>query len=192
MKVLVVYAHPNPGSFNHAILESFTKGLGHGGKTFEVIDLYAMKFNPSLEFEDYEQFICGPMPKDILDQQAKITQADGLAFVFPIWWLSCPAILKGWMDRVLFRGFAFKLTEKGPEGLLRNNKALIISTTGTPEIKLQASGRTDMMKKIFYEILTVDCGIASVEYLFLYGLDLVDDKTRKKYLDQVYNAGKEF
>ena len=74
MNVLVVYAHPNPNSFNHAILESFTKGLKDGGKTFEVSDLNATEFNPSLGFEDFAQVTGEQMPQDVLDQQAKTWQ----------------------------------------------------------------------------------------------------------------------
>jgi len=76
MKVLVVYTHPNPKSFNRAILEEFTKGLTDGGHTFEVLDLYAINFNPVIQLEDYAQFMGGKMPDDVLEQQNKITQAE--------------------------------------------------------------------------------------------------------------------
>ena len=192
MKVLVIYAHPNPKSFNHAVLESFTKGLAQGGHTFEVADLYSIKFNPSLKLEDFAQYTDEPMPSDVRDQQSKLVQADALAFIFPIWWHSCPAILKGWIERVLSRGFAYKFTETGPVGLLKHKKALLINTTGGPEPKYQASGTGDMIKKLFQEILEHDCGIPSVEHVFFHGLDLVDEATRKKYLEQAYHLGKEF
>ena len=192
MKVLVVYAHPNPDSFNHAILESFTKGLEHGGNTFEITDLYAIKFNPSLKPEDFAQFAGKPMPQDVLDQQAKVTQADGLAFIFPIWWFSCPAILKGWIDRVLSRGYAYKFTEAGPVSLLKNKKALLINTTGGPEQEYKASGKGDTIKDLYREIFSEACGIPNVEHVFFYFIDHVDDETRKKYLEQVYHLGKEF
>ena len=58
-------------------------------------------------------------PSDFTGQQAKMTQANTLAFIFPIWWLSCSAILKGWMDQALSDVFAFKFTEKGLEGMLK-------------------------------------------------------------------------
>ncbi len=192
MRVLVVYAHPNPNSFNHAILESFTKGLEDGGNTFEIADLNAIKFNPSFGPDDFGQFAGKPVLQDVLDQQAKVAQADGLAFIFPIWWLSCPAILKGWMDRVLSFGFAYKYTETGMVGILKNKKALLINTTGGPEQKYMGLGRTDTIKKLFSDILKVDCGIANVEHVFFYALDMVDDETRKKYLEQVYHLGKGF
>lgn len=193
MKVLVVYAHPKPESFNHAVLESFTKGLKDGGHTFEVSDLYAIKFNPALGLEDFAQFAGEPMPRDVLDQQAMVARADGLAFIFPVWWYSCPAILKGWIDRVLYRGFAYQFTETGViEGLLKKAKALIINTTGGPEPKYKASGMGDTIKKAFHEIFARDCGIANLEHVFLYFVQEAGDETRKKYLERVYNLGKEF
>ena len=72
MKVLIVYTHPNSKSFNQAILEEFTKGLTGGGHTFEVIDLYDIKFNPVIQLEDYAQFMGGEMPAEVLIQQKKI------------------------------------------------------------------------------------------------------------------------
>ena len=181
MKVVVVYAHPNPNSFNHAVLESFTKGLEQGGNTFEVIDLYATKFNPVLRLDDLTQFASGQVPQDVLDQQAKLAQADGLAFIFPIWWLSCPAVFKGWIDRVLTEGFAYRFAEmKRMEGLLKAKKVLLINTTGGPEQKYNASGEADMIKTYFHEIFKGTCSNATVEHVFLYGLDLVGEEARKQ------------
>ena len=92
MKVLVVYTHPDPKSFNHAILDAFTTGLRDGGHTFEVIDLYAIKFNPCLKLEDFAQFTGEPMPKDVLEQQEKVTQAEALVFICPVWHWGYPAV----------------------------------------------------------------------------------------------------
>ena len=124
MQVLVVYAHPNPESFNHAVLDAFTRGLKDGGHTFEVVDLYAIKFDPCTKLEDLAQFTGGQMPKDVLDQQQKVAAADALVFISPVqgWWI--PAILKGWIDRVFSYGFAYTGSEKGMEGLLKHKKPI--------------------------------------------------------------------
>ena len=81
MNILIVYAHPNPKSFNHAILENFMRGLEDGGHTSEVVDLYASKFNPCVIPEDFAQFTGGQMPQDVLDQQEKVTAAEALVFI---------------------------------------------------------------------------------------------------------------
>ena len=178
MKVLVVYAHPNPDSFNHAVLESFARGLEDGGHTFEISDLYGMKFNPSLGLDEVPGLAGGEKPPDVASEQAKITRAEALVFIFPIWWLTCPGILKGWMDRVLTHGFAFQITDKGFEGKLKHKKAQVICTAGSPEVKYNALGRTDSIKNYFNQALNIDCGIARVECAFFYGLLKVDSSPR--------------
>ena len=193
MKVLVVYAHPNPQSYNHAVLEAFTKGLKEAGHTFEVDDLYASEFAPCFKVEDYAQFTGGQMPKDVLDEQAKVAKAEALVFIYPVWWWSVPAILKGWFDRVLSCGFAYKITESEEiEGLLKHKKALLINSTMSPEAYYKDSGVEDAMKKLmdnatFKEI----CGIQNLEHVFLYAVDF-DAEARKRYLELAYRLGKEF
>ena len=193
MKVLVVYAHPNPQSFNHAVLEAFTKGLKDGGHTFEVVDLYASKFDPCEKLEDLTQFTGGQMPKDVLDQQEKVAGADALVFIGPVRGWLLPAILKGWIDRVFSHGFAYKITEKGGAvGLLKHKRALFIITTGFQEQIYKASGAEDAMKKVYVDLTLKMMGVQNAEQVFLYGVSTVDDETRKRYLELAYRLGKEF
>jgi len=191
MKVLVVYAHPNPQSFNHAILESFTDGLKKGGHIFEVVDLYGIGFNPCLGLDDFAQFNGGRMPEDVMEQQQKIAQAEALAFIYPVWQWGCPAILKGWMDRVFSHGFAYKIGEGGQlEGLLKHEKVLLISTTMGSE-EAYRSGVEDAIKKIDVATLTFVCGIRNVEHVFLYAA-ATDARAREDHLEMAYHEGKVF
>jgi len=193
MKVLTVYAHPNPQSFNHAVLEEFTKGLKDGGHTFEVVDLYASKFDPCEKLEDLAQFTGGQMPKDVLDQQEKVAAADAMVFIGPVRGWSVPTILKGWLDRVFSHRFAYRFTEKGGAvGLLTHKKALLILTTGFPEQIYRTSGAKDALKKIIIDLSLKMMGVQNAEQVFLYGVSAVDDETRKKYLERAYRLGKEF
>ncbi|MHA2315343.1 MAG: NAD(P)H-dependent oxidoreductase [Candidatus Hermodarchaeia archaeon] len=180
MNVLIVYAHPNPKSFNHAVLDSFTKGLKDGGHSFDVVDLYAEKFNPSIQLEDFGQFAGKPMPEEVQNQQERLAKADALVFVCPALGWFVPAILEGWIQRVFSWGFA--LTQK---------KGLYIFTTGNPEAYYQGTGLGPAMTKILGMTLT-ESGIKDVDFLYLYFVSGVDDATRKKYLEQVYQKGKEF
>jgi len=193
MKVLVIYAHPKPESFNHAVLAAFTEGLKKAGHTSEVVDLYQIKFNPCLIPEDFAQFTGGQMPRDVLEQQKKVVQADALALIYPIWHWGYPAILKGWMDRVFSRGFAFKLREgaEGVEGLLKHEKALLISTTGGGKALFQDTGREDALNKLEKAFFNA-CGTQNVERVFLYSVEIADATTRKGYLELAYRLGKEF
>ncbi len=193
MKVLIIYAHPNPKSFNHAVLESFTKGLKDAGHSYEVDDLYVSKFDPVMKPQDLAQFAGGKMPQDVLDEQEKINKADALAFIHPVVWWGFPAILKGWFDRVMSYGFAYKFTPgKGPEGILRHKKTLLINTTLAFEESYKALGARDAIEKIIDELMIKWCGISNVEHVFLYALGKADAETRKKYLEEAYRLGKEF
>jgi NAD(P)H dehydrogenase (quinone) len=192
MKVLAILAHPNPKSFNHAILESFTKGLKDGRNTCDVIDLYAAGFDPSLKGNDFAQFTGKPLPKDVIEHQSKVSQADALAFIFPIWFSFYPAILKGWIERVLCHGFAYQYTEKGVKGLLKHKKVILISTTGGPEPAFTMSGNGNAIQKLDHAVFSEACGIQQIEHVFLYSVQRCDDSTRKQYLEQVYRLGKSF
>ena len=194
MKVLVVYAHANPESFCHAILEALSRGLKDGGHMVEVDDLYGIGFDPRLKLEGFTEFTEGQMSKDVLEQQEKVAQADALAFIYPTVWYGFPAILKGWLDRVLSDGFAYtnlKATGEA-DGLLRHKKALVISTTMFEEAFYEASGIGDAMKRIVDASLKEMCGIKQVEQIFLCGPGEVDAEARKGYLELAYRLDKEF
>src|SRR5690606_40356054 len=98
-----------------------------------VRDLYDLGFDPVLspaelkQYEDEEKAIS----VDVKAEQEAILWADHIIFVYPTWWWSMPAILKGYFDRVFVPGFAFSVSEKGIEGLLKGKKAWIIQTTGS-------------------------------------------------------------
>jgi NAD(P)H dehydrogenase (quinone) len=193
MNVLVVYAHPNPKSFSHAILEEFTKGLKDGGHTYEVVDLHAENFDPVTKLEDLGQFAGGQMPEDVLEQQKKVTATDAMVFLGPVqgWWI--PAILKGWIDRVFSHGFSYRIAEKGDVvGLLKHRKALLMVTTGFPEQVYTSSGVLEAMKNIYLNLTLKMMGIQNTEQITFYGIQMVGDEGRKKYLEDAYSKGKEF
>jgi NAD(P)H dehydrogenase (quinone) len=192
MKVLVVYAHPNPESFNHAVLETFVRGLQSKGHEPEILDLYAQGFNPLLSAADLASFQNGETPVDIQAQQAKVARAEGLAFIFPIWWSSMPAILKGWIDRVFSLGFAYAFAEEGPVGLLKQQKALLITTAGGDQAFFDHSGIQKAIQ------MTVDLGvfaftgIPKVQHEFFYNIVQADPATRESYLEKAFSLGADF
>ena len=195
MKVLIVYAHPNPQSFNHAVLEEFTKGLKVAGHSVEVADLYKTGFDPRIKSEDLAQFRGGKMPEDVLEQQEKVKEADALVFISSIIWGSLPAMLKGWMDRVFSAGFSHRAPKKGeigPQGLLTHKKALIINTTMLPEPLYKNLGLETAIKTTFDGYILKTIGIQNVEHVFLYSVQLVPDEVRKGYLEKAYQLGNKF
>ena len=128
MKYLIVYAHPNPKSFNHAILETISGELQKKKKEVKVRDLYKIGFNPVLSIKDLSAIEKGAVPKDIKKEQNYISKADTLIFIFPIWWSAMPAMLKGYIDRVFSLKFAYDITADGVIGLLKGKKVFIVST----------------------------------------------------------------
>ncbi len=193
MNVMIVYAHPNPESFNHAMLEAFAKGLKEAGHTVEITDLYAMQFDPSLPLDEFfAQWSGEPPHPAVQDQQEKVGQADGLAFIYPVWWWRPPAILEGWVDRVLAPGCAYQFTENGMEGLLGDKKALLINTVMGSEEHYKTSGVENGMRRITQATLTDGYGIQDLEHVFFYAVHDVDDETRKGYLESAYRLGKAF
>lgn len=122
MHVLAILAHPRRDSFSGAIFDGLCAGLTAAGHTVEVGDLYGEGFDPLMRAEDYAQFESLPMPPDVLAEQERIERADALAFVFPVWWWSLPAMLKGWIDRVWNNGWAYGLRQ------LPHSRALLLAT----------------------------------------------------------------
>ncbi len=139
----------------------------------------------------------GP-PRDVAAQQAKVQQADALAFVAPVHFMGFPAILKGWIERVFSLGFAFGMTADAWRGdlagripLLTHEKALIIQTTIWNEASYDA-GLKAAMKLLVDEYALRYPGIKRVEHEYFYAVHGADDAKRLAYLNRAYQLGREF
>ncbi|RZI26816.1 NAD(P)H-dependent oxidoreductase [Pseudomonas orientalis] len=148
MKTLIVLAHPEPRSFNGALKDVAVETLRELGHPVQVSDLYAMNWKAELGTGDFPDNRADPdyldLPReqehafannahtdDVKAEQSKVMWADLVIFQFPVWWFSMPAILKGWVDRVLSRGFAYSSGHKYGSGLLKGKRAMLCLTTGT-------------------------------------------------------------
>lgn len=185
MKHLVVYAHPNPASFNHGILETVTQTLQKAGHEVRVRDLYTLNFQPVLSGVDFGAYQQGTVPADVKVEQEHITWADAVTFVYPVWWAGLPAILKGYVDRVFTHGFAYSVTSQGMAKLLTGKKGYLIATQGNPKEYYDAIGMTTAMEKTTDTGIFDFSGIETVEQIFFPSVPSVDDATRKGYLEQV-------
>ncbi len=154
MKVLLVFAHPEPRSLNGALRDIAVKELEALGHEVRVSDLYAMRWKPEVDRADFpalapdarlkvaaasgEAFAAGALSEDVKAEQERLLWADVLILQFPLWWYSMPAILKGWVDRVYAYGFAYGVGELSDrhwgdrfgEGTLAGKRAMLIVTTG--------------------------------------------------------------
>lgn len=133
MRILVVYAHPNPESFNGAILKTVVGEIDKRGHECEIHDLYRQRFQPVLTGDDFDEFNRARIPPDIAHERQAVKAADVVFFIHPVWWFGMPAILKGWVERVFTYGFAYSHDSKGVKPLLAGKKAIVVNTTGAPE-----------------------------------------------------------
>ena len=185
MKYLIIYVHPNQASFNHAILKIVHAKLANKGHEIHVRDLYAQKFDPLLKADDFEQFMQGKVPEDIKKEQDEIAWADTLVLIFPIWWFQMPAILKGYIDRVFSKGFAYDITETGLTGLLQSKKCIIINTTGGPEDSYKQMGFGQSINTIIEDGNFKFCGFNVVLHKYLYGVPYISKEERVKMLEDL-------
>jgi NAD(P)H dehydrogenase (quinone) len=137
-------------------------------------------------------------PKDVLLQQKKVAEADVLVFITQVFWMHFPALVKGWMERVLTYGFAYKLNEKGwkgdPDGripLLKIKKAVILQPAFFTEKVYREKGFKAAMEKTIDDWSFKYPGIENVDHIYFYSILAVSAETRKKYLELAYLKGKE-
>lgn len=136
MRALLVYCHPVPDSFNAAVRDATMRGLESAGYEIDLLDLYAEGFDPVMSAEDRRNYHTEGLNRlHVADHLARVKQADALVFVHPTWWYSPPAMLKGWMDRVLVPHETFGIpgTLRGLDRRLTNIRLLAaVTTLGCP------------------------------------------------------------
>lgn len=151
MKILWVYAHPEPRSLSGSLRDEALAVLAELGHEVRQSDLYAMKWNPVVDRADYavppaerlvvagdsqEAFDSGELAADVVQEQEKLDWADTVVLQFPLWWYGMPAIMKGWVDRVFVKGFGYGITDESGrvlrygEGRLAGKRALVVTTAG--------------------------------------------------------------
>ncbi|MBD1382296.1 NAD(P)H-dependent oxidoreductase [Metabacillus arenae] len=184
MKNLIIYAHPNETSFNESIKQCALTSLQKNGEV-RLRDLYANQFNPILKNDYYNSFAPTDMPDELIAEQAEITWADNLVFIFPTWWAGMPAILKGYFDRVFTNGFAFRMSDNKMEGLLKNKKAVILQTTGLSAESMKPNQLVTSMKTILTVGIFDPCGIEILTHKFLYSVPYIDNEARREMLMEV-------
>lgn len=130
MKTLIIYAHPDIEGHCSHILDETRKQLEIKKIEYEVIDLYAIRYDPILNEDELKN---KRSTDQTLEIQQKISETDKLIFIYPIWWGSMPAMMKGFFDKTLNSGFAYKFNSLGiPKGLLKEKKAIVFTTSGSP------------------------------------------------------------
>lgn len=164
MAISIILAHPDKYSFNHAIARTVTETLQANNYEFVFHDLYAEGFPPVLSAAEISRDAVLP---PLIEQHCReIRTAEGIIIIHPNWWGQPPAILKGWVDRVLRAGVAYEFIgeDKGegvPAGLLQAHIALIFNTSNTPvEREMKVFG--DPLETLWKNCIFGLCGVNHV------------------------------
>jgi putative NADPH-quinone reductase len=131
MKILLILGHPKPNSLNHAIAEKSALVLKKLGHEVELHDLYQERFDPVLSPGE-ENLPMEELPVYLQDHIHHFKEADGVIFVHPNWWGGPPAILRGWIDRVIRTGTCYNFTKDGIVSYVGEKIVQIFSTSNTP------------------------------------------------------------
>jgi NAD(P)H dehydrogenase (quinone) len=161
MKISIILAHPDPKSFNHAIAHAAAGELKGNGHQVHFHDLYGERFDPILtagEIPDEAH-----VPDSVLSHCREIASADGIVVVHPNWWGQPPAILKGWVDRVIRSGVAYRFLEGDsgegvPAGLLKAKAAVVFNTSNTAAGR-EASEFGDPLETLWKNCIFGLCGV---------------------------------
>ena len=164
MNASIILAHPNPESFNHAIANAAREAFLAAGWEVNFHDLYAEKFDPLLPA--VELLRGAILPPEIQRHCDEIVPADAIVVVHPNWWGQPPAILRGWQDRVLRMGVAYRFGmnaegEGVPHGLLKAQWALVFTTSNTSQEKDQIMFG-DPLENLWGRCVLGFCGVKSV------------------------------
>lgn len=188
-KILIINGHPDKESFNYALAEAYKSGAISSGAELKEINVCDLNFNPNLQYGYRKRTELEP---DLISAQEKIVWADHLVWIYPVWWGSLPAILKGFIDRVFLPGFAFQKRENSVwwDKLLVNKSARIISTLDQPAwyywlIYRQPSNHA--MKKLTLEF----SGISPVKITNIGPIRRSELAFRNNWLEKIEKLGEE-
>lgn len=188
LTALIVYCHPVEESFSAALRDRVVAVMARTGTNHAVLDLYASGFEPALSRQERLAHLDHRLrPADLNAHFQALESADLLIFVYPTWWYGLPAMLKGWIDRVLRAGVAFRL----PEGadviepmLTRVRRIIVVTTYGSPWWLIRYVG--DAGRRTIARGVQLICPNARAPlWLGLYGMDTASALRRRRFLDRV-------
>ncbi len=186
--ILILNGHPNPEAYNYALAAAYRRGAEQASAQVKQINIAELDFDPNLK-HGYQKRI--ELEPDLEAALALIKEADHLVWVYPIWWYSIPAVMKGFIDRTFLPGITFKYQagKPFPKQLLKGKTARIICTSDTPYWYYwlyMKSPTTNQMKKGVLEF----CGVKPVKVSYIAPIKDSTEAFRKKHLDKVEALGR--
>ncbi len=187
MKISVILGHPDPLSFNHAIAAAAVDELGRRGHDVCFHDLCAEKFDPVLPAEEIPEG--APLPPGIERHCREISGADGIVIIHPNWWGQPPAVLKGWIARVVRPGVAYEFLEGDqgegvPRGLLKAAAALVFNTSNT-DTERERNVFGDPLETLWKNCVFGLCGVRNVHRKTYSIVVTSTEEQRKAWLEDV-------
>lgn len=186
-KILIINGHPDKESFSFALSNSYKKGAEISNAKIKEINIRDLNFNPNLEFGYRKRTELEP---DLIKAQVKLKWADHLVWVYPIWWSSVPAIMKGFLDRVLLPGFAFVKRDNSlfSNACFTGKTARIICTLDQPAWYykwIYGNPSHNAIKKGTLNFI----GVKKVRITTIGPIRLSKEKFRKKWLKKIEKLG---
>lgn len=186
MKHAVILAHPKASSFCASIAGTCVKALKALGHEAVLRDLYEMDFDPRLAADE----IPAPTPfgphEDVAAERALLADVDSFIFVYPFWFNAPPAILKGYVDRVLSMGFGYAPGGAGSQPLLTGRSLMSFSTSGAPDRWVDSTGALKGLVELFDRHLAGVCGLKVLDHHHFGGIhSMLTDEAAADLLDRV-------
>lgn len=193
MKTLIIYNHPHEGSFCSAVRDAVLSGLDVGGHEYKVIDLDKDRFDPVMREKDLSAFVQASRnpEKEIegLDPLIevyvnKMRWAERIVMIFPIWWMTMPAMTKGFIDKVIFPAIAYNMDKGRLVSRLNIRKVTVITTMNTPsqvyKDMFNNSLEGSLLKGTFRQI-----GITDVDWVSLNEVKQTSQEQRAAWLSEI-------
>ena len=180
-KVFVVYGHYDDKSFNASIKNTFIESAKERGHEIDCVDLYKEKFNPVFAGEKPDEIV--------LNHRKRIEKCNVIVLIAPIWNFRMPAIVEGWIDKVLAPPWAFSFKKLVgnygyPQGKLKDKKAIIFCTYGSPRLAVTTFFLNLPIRRLKRGVFHI-CGIFNINYRRYFAVPFVSDKKRKEFLEDV-------
>lgn len=185
MKHLIIYAHPNQDSLNSYFKQQVVGKLEKGNHEVVVRDLYDLNFDPVLSMDDIIGQMKGTVKAKIKEEQGHISWAETITFIYPIWWTGLPAIMKGYIDRVMSYGFAYCYDQGIQKGLLAGKEAIVINTHGKSNAEYQEIGMDKALSLTSDKGVYTYCGLEIKEHFFFGKADRATKESIDGWLESI-------
>lgn len=190
-KHVVVLCHPEADSFNATIAEGYCAAVREIGHEVVLRDLYRMKFDPVLKTDEQPGSANYSVSPDVVDELELLADASVLVLVYPIWFGTPPAMLKGYVERVLGSGFSYRAVRERAPHCLSGTHMLSLTSSGTTTQWLEEQGAWTSLRMVFDRYLKNAFSLASADHVHFSGVVAgLKDRVVREHLEEVRQAAR--